>query len=838
MKKFWKNLCVCSMAVVSSLSLWACGKPAPEVSVDLDGDGSIAVWETIFESKEDAIRDLNSSVTIVEISDLAGLKAINENTTESKVYKLIDDINCNGEAISINLGSSTLLGNNKVIKNFKLGDCLYKETAEDEQYLPANIKGLFYNGVAIYDLRVFVGNQTIDINNTNSQTIISPFINVANMENIEVRGMLKVDRKRTDGLGSNNSLDVSLLGANINELGIETNSRKGLSIRNVLINGKILYTEGDTNTRVRIGGAMPHVSKESTLYQVQSNVDISALSSGSLFIGGVAGENDDLITTCNATGVINFQYTPNTQSKVGGIVGSNNRDGEVKNCISSNVITFDNSIVQDVSRSPLLYMGGIAGTNYGVMTYITSDAKINVNKAFECTIGGIAGYSEDGILSNILCRGEINCVNVPTLYVSEMVGVSKYGLFETAIITTKINVDNATINSKVYLGMVTMFEDLDLAIVDFMNDNIYNAEYSPHFSGILVGSKNTIYMKPLEGFTLDNLFIYNLGLRNEFEFLETDPDTGETKGEWIEGEDGSSTFVPETGTRIPDVYNKLFYTTGYSIEKYTISKDKEGKDIKSQDILKLTYAKDSQSNASIVSECSDSRLSNVNSFVRDFGFKYGLNHSEIDLSNLSLDKIKFTLAESEHHCKYFEKLSYNGDLAYFDRYIDGKCTYDSNDEMFSLINSLVLSNVSPQFVPLKISRAFASTILTSSNDPSEDIPSDDNSGGGTSSGGNSGEDNLFDDNYDSSINLAQNFALNIQKIIYNMIGVEPEIMQLTDDKNVVGDENYDVKYMLLTFSDVDYRYFFTFDVSKMMMDENMLEDSYIVYLQYQRGNKY
>jgi len=306
MKKFWKNLCVCSMAVVSSLSLWACGKPAPEVSVDLDGDGSIAVWETIFESKEDAIRDLNSSVTIVEISDLAGLKAINENTTESKVYKLIDDINCNGEAISINLGSSTLLGNNKVIKNFKLGDCLYKETAEDEQYLPANIKGLFYNGVAIYDLRVFVGNQTIDINNTNSQTIISPFINVANMENIEVRGMLKVDRKRTDGLGSNNSLDVSLLGANINELGIETNSRKGLSIRNVLINGKILYTEGDTNTRVRIGGAMPHVSKESTLYQVQSNVDISALSSGSLFIGGVAGENDDLITTCNATGELIF----------------------------------------------------------------------------------------------------------------------------------------------------------------------------------------------------------------------------------------------------------------------------------------------------------------------------------------------------------------------------------------------------------------------------------------------------------------------------------------------------------------------------------------------------
>jgi hypothetical protein len=100
------------------MSLWACGKPAPEVSIDLDGDGAISAWETIFEVKEPSYRQLISSDMIVDIATLADLKAINDNTDQTKIYNLVSDINCNGEEISINLRSSQLLGNNHVIKNF------------------------------------------------------------------------------------------------------------------------------------------------------------------------------------------------------------------------------------------------------------------------------------------------------------------------------------------------------------------------------------------------------------------------------------------------------------------------------------------------------------------------------------------------------------------------------------------------------------------------------------------------------------------------------------------------------------------------------------------------
>ena len=157
MKKFWKNLCVCSMAVVSACSLWACGKQATEVSIDLDGDGAISAWETIFEAKQYSSRDLLNISNVVDIGNLADLKSINSKVNETHVYRLVRDIDCNGETISINLGSSTLLGNNRVIKNFKLGDCVYP-ISEDKNF-EGNIKGLFYNGVCIIKHNFLITNK-------------------------------------------------------------------------------------------------------------------------------------------------------------------------------------------------------------------------------------------------------------------------------------------------------------------------------------------------------------------------------------------------------------------------------------------------------------------------------------------------------------------------------------------------------------------------------------------------------------------------------------------------------------------------------------------------------
>lgn len=852
MKKFWKNLCVCSMALVSSLSLWACGKSAPEVSVDLDGDGQIAGWETIFQNADPSDREINSSAVIEEISDLAGLKAINNKTSESKIYKLVKNINCNGEAIAINLGSSVLLGNNKIIKNFKLGDCEYKATADATDTIKANVKGLFYNGIAVYDLRMFVGNQTIDINNTNAQTIISPLINVPNIENIEVRGMLNVNRKAVEGLSAINSLEVSLLSANIDSLEIERYFNNMISIRNVFVSGRIVCNESEKGALIKIGGATPYVSKNSTLYKVDTNVEIESLSSGETFIGGIAGENENMISTCNASGSIKFKYAPGNQSplKIGGLVGSNGRNGEIKNCISNNTIEFANEI-GNLSQGPNMNVGGIVGTNYGIMTYITNDAKLDIAKAYKCNIGGIAGYSEDGIITNVLCRGEINCTSINNLYVAEMVGISKCGMYSTAIITTKVTVENAAIDSKVYFGMVTIFENLEIT-------DLYNAEYSPYFSGILIGSKNNVYMKT-DLINAKNVFTYNLGLRNKFERIKHDKD-GNVVLETIVDSEGNKIDVEAKETILPDIYTNLSYTEGYSFNKYTIDAENNA----TFDALNITYAKDPVSQGVMVPNTTNNRLS-LNFFVKILGFKYGYNHTEINLNDvkenfLAFDKLKFTLSESEHLGKYFEKLSYNGELSYFDKYIDSECTFDSNDEMFSLIYSLVLSRTTDIFMPIKISKDFAVTQYKGEYIP--DIPNIDNPGeiipeGGNEPGTNtpgsdipsenipedipsSGDDENDDSNISNSVVLAQNFANNIQKIILNMFGVKPELKQLAYDSSVIDIDDIEkvVKYMWLSFGDAEYDYTFTFNVSKMLSDSELTEDNYIVYLKYKRTDKF
>lgn len=826
MKKFWKNLCVCSMAVVSSLSLWACGKPAPEVSVDLDGDGVISAWETIFDSANDSVRQIESSAEVVEISDLAGLKAINDNTQQTKVYKLTKNINCNGEALSINLANSVLLGNNKVIKNFKLGDCVYKQ-ADDQTDIPANLKGLFYNGVAIYDLRIFVGNQAIDLNNTNTTTIVSPLINVSNIENIEVRGKLKVNRVDTEGLSSNTSVDVSLLNAHINEVGVNIDSTKGLSIRKSTIVGQIEYSETqDTNARIRIGGAIPHNAKNGQVYDVNSNVDIKSNSSGKLYLGGIAGESDDMISTCSTQGNINFVCTTSTDNRVGGIVGCNNETGEIKNCSTSDTIKFNEEMMR--SGSIAMYVGGITGYNYGIMSYVTSDANISINNVLTCQVGGIAGASEDAIISNVISRGSINLSNIKTIYVSEMIGVSKGGYYETAVVTTNINIDNSEHNSYVYLGMLTMFEDFGI-------DAMYNAEKAPNFTGILLGSKNTIYMRPSSN---DNIFNYNLGLRNPFKYVVLDEDGNPKEeirvdqfGNPVLDENDNEIVDVVTATRVPDVYSKLFYTTGYSVTKYNVTGD-----IHATEPLSFTYAKDS-SNASIVSECSDSRLI-VNFFVRNLGFKYGLNHSEIDLSNLALDQLKFTLSKTEHLTKYFEKKSYNGELIYFDRFIENECAYDASDEMFSLINSLIVSDKTNEFMPIKVSSKFAKSIMRSSSssgdnsDVSDDLPLDGDSSQGSQ------DSSAPDDNEELTLTLAQNFGENIKELIFKMLNISPSIVEL-DSSKMELDLSSDMftKYIRLSFITADYRYYFTFDVSQMVADENMVEDSYILYLHYQKVSK-
>lgn len=819
MKKFWKNLCVCSCALISSMSLWACGKPAPEVSIDLDGDGAISAWETIFEVKEPSYRQLISSDMVVDVATLADLKAINNNTEENKIYNLVSDINCNGEEIAINLRGSQLLGNNHVIKNFKFGECLF--SSDESTNSKSTHKGLIYNGVAVYDLRLFVGNQVFD-QTANVDTVISPLINVSNIDNIEVRGRIGANIK-PEGSVYQKTIDISLLNANTSVVAGE----QGISVSNCKVLGKIDYTE-TSSMMIRIGSAMPHVEVGDSVYNVDSTVDIAVRPKGVLKVGAIVGQNDDFVSTCTANGSVKvvIEGNLNEPAQIGGVVGINNNTAEIKNCVANNSISIENALEQTLGN---FEVGGVTATNFGIMNYVTSDAKIklgNINTAF---IGGIAAKSLDGILYNFLARGSIDCQKISDLKVAEVAGFSENGYISTGIASTNITIDNSTSGSKVYLGMVTIFEDLDIP------EGAYNAVNSPNFNGILVGSKNTIYMKPS-----GSVFRYNLGLRNDY--LAQAYDENGPKEEVSIGEDGENIYTPIKEPILPDQYDKLFYTTGHTIEKYNVEKD-----IKTLETLDITYAKNEGKQLK-VSQVSSVRQ-NVTFFVVDLGLKYGLNHSEIDISSLDTSKFQYTLPKTYHMTKYFEKQSYNGELVGFDRYLDQECTFDNTDEMFSLLNNLFLSNTSETYMALKVSGNFVmSSFVDNSDDSVEEIPEDSVQEGESTDDSDETEDEEGSVDFeveDSSLSARARFAAIVSRVIKNMFNIEitPEkkpanyINEYNTEQDVSLEE--EDRYYELIFRSEKNIYTLRFDVNQLpyeegsgMSEKELLNKDFVVYLEY------
>ncbi|MGN0960986.1 MAG: hypothetical protein ACI4PF_02160, partial [Christensenellales bacterium] len=257
----------------------------------------------------------------------------------------------------------------------------------------------------------------------------------------------------------------------------------------------------------------------------------------------------------------------------------------------------------------------------------------------------------------------------------------------------------------------------------------------------------------------------------------------------------------------------------YSVRKYNVSGDD-----KASETLKFTYAKDS-SHADFVSEVSSSRLL-VSFFVRDLGFRYGLNHNEIDLSGptneIDLNKIKFTLTKEKASERYFEEKNYNGDLAYYDKYIEDAITFDKDldvsHEMYSYLAALLLSDTTKLYSPIKISYNFASC----QNPNKVDFAT-----------------------------LEYNFARNMSYLIGLIVGVNPSIKGLKDNKQEILEDDFtSVKYERLEVKDSNYMYMFTFNVSPLVDDEDSRNDEdinqdedtnqkdYIIYLDFRKANKY
>ena len=754
MKNFWKKICLLAIIFVSMFGFAGCGDAGTEVSVDLDGDGKISSWETIFDAK--ALSEREKLGTVVEIGSLSELKAI-DGTAINTAYVLTNNIDCNGEALSINLGSSNkLYGNNKVIKNYNLGKVSLsegKENADGEKIVPTynsgfesyvkgkNAHALLYNGAGVYDLRLFMGKEEIkaSASTTGESYSVSNLLGIRNVDNIEVKGSIGfsfVD-------DSNNLAIVKISMLSDEAVIYDPNDADSLysasSISNVKIDGKINYTSKtgeQSEGNVFIGGVASSLGKYSEVSGVEANLDLDiSLKRGSstLNSGMVVGENQGFVTSAKTQGNFNVVYEERVEINCGGIVGSNNASGlqelgvaEVKNSSTTANITFTSGVEDHrlAGTNSSAYVGGIVGSNYGgIINYATNDATISaVDTRYVC-VGGIAGRSENGIIDTAITRGSINIENSNNTEGASVVGKAYKGIIQHVLSTTPINVDNTKSNvAQLKLGMAVVCEDeVDAAEIAKENSDetekitFYKSDNSPLFDGVLVGSG---YVVKVSSANANDKCIYELGLRNKYYKNVIDPQTE----------------IESLQTVVPDMFKDIYYLSNYKVTEFVVKEDGQ-----TEKIIDFTCAVNKNNkDDKLVDPANDSVVFKPNWYVNNLGFKYGLNHNEVDLSGVSnetkfasLSTIKFTLNSDNANTKYFENKKLNGELKVYDGRIDdvyyyNNYVYNANDELFSYLNALVKNGKNGIVKPLLINSRYFETSATSQ------LPEEDGENEGTS----------------------------------------------------------------------------------------------------------
>lgn len=711
MKKMWKNLCVYSMVFACGVGLVGCGSDNVLTSKDLDGDGIISSWETVFDGNMSStlMGDTGTAIGDIEyIGNAKELKNINNNTDYRKVYILKRDIDLGGETVCINLGSSSIYGNGHVISNFKLGTyypedyiITNEDTGETMERNPSGVRCLFYGGTNVYDVRIFAGNQEITLSQTDEvkNYTISPFVNTLSLAGVSVKEKLKLNVEKIDG--EIPSLDASLLYASKSIESYQGVAISNVNMDNVSVDGCMDVFTVAGNIDGNIGYIANQLSSGSRLINGYAKVDMSVTASHKMNIGGIVGINNGFVSSCTTTGkmLLKFQASSIMGENIGGIVGMNGNVAEIKNCSTNVNIDFGASQeYASYSRDSSIYIGGIVGYNDGgVLECDQSDANISINDAISVYAGGIAGMSNRGIISYIICRGHINVADTKEVYVAQVSGYGHLGLFEKIITTTSIKVDNRNAESRVYAGMLTIFEE-DASSMEASADN------SPYFQKILVDGGTEVYMRS------GDVFRYELGLRNKFRTV-----VGTSEGEGGE-------MVVDYESNFPEIFSNVQYTptdgSGFSekgcyLVKYNCSASAVEKDTS----VVVEYARDETTKANMLLKYSGNSIGGL---IQDLEFKNFLNHNEVNLKdNIKLSELCFTLTDEKKAQSYFHENRYSNvgfahvsERNFSQSYIheaSGKhsCDYDKEDEYLSFLYRLIGSVNNAQVnCAFKISNGF------------------------------------------------------------------------------------------------------------------------------------
>lgn len=778
MKKIWKNLCACSLALACSSGLVACGKDEVPVSRDLDGDGAIASWETLFEDMEHSIaKTLTGTVTFISSAD--ELLDINNHTDEAKIYALRNNIDLGGREVSINLGKSEFYGFNFVISNFKLATLNGADIGESG-FENTYIKSLFRNGTGVFSTRIFMGVQDITVDNTerNSSYYISSFFNVPVISDIDVKGKVRVNGKGVDNRISA-TVDASLLYTGMPMETVTADEEEVLvedvtCIDNVNVDGEIhINNERGSRIGVNAGGIASVISKHSMVYNCYTQAKIYATSAESAStISGIVGHNKGFMSTCTFTGEINFNNNAGMSVmygggiNIGGIAGINDTLAEIKNSSTNAKISLTSAEAETSNGSSEYYVGGIVGTNEnGVVELCQSDAVTTLNNLYSVCAGSLAGVSNDGILSYNICRGSITASNIGNMSVAQVAGFAKNGLFEKLMITTPITVNNASrTTERLKLGMVTVFE---------------NNETSPYFRRIMVDGISNILTREVD----NSKFEYKHGLRYPYQVQVGQDNEG-----------GDST--PIYDTIVPDVFENLFRAESCKLYKYS-----QVGDNKSEDTVVVNYA----NNLVGVS-------TGTTRWMIDYmDFKNYLNHNEVSLdADLNLSTLHFTISDVKTRLQsFFGNGKYNGELAYFDKEFTtsynhtpnalGSCEHDKEDEMLSFVYDLIQSNngKGKELYSIKVNSSYI---------------------------------NRTPDNIENVDGLSADANIFVDKLcnVFGCLSTPVSVTRLDADGNDLEEDesgNLMAKYVVINFSDSSSNYAMKIDVSSMQDTPAVSEDA-------------
>lgn len=801
MKKIWKTMCACSLALACGTAIAGCGKNDVAVSRDLDNDGIISSWETLFD------RDtISASIAgeITEISSAEELLDINNHVGERKVYVLTRNIDLGYRSVCINLGMSELYGNNHIISNFKLGSYEDVDNLEDlpelddgessddliDNLFKRDIRCLFYGGTGVHNLRLFMGLQQLSLNDAEtSYYYISPFVDSACIDNVNVKGKLDIKVPSTGGR-THVYLQSSLLysqSANIDEE--EELTGEPTQIQNVNIDGSVIVDqEQDSQCFATVGMVASQLSRDSSIYNAYVQVDAEFISAGDLVAGGVVGQNWGFVSSVVSTGTIKSSGIRGFDTLyIGGIAGENQRLAEIKNSSTNINLNYDNeAVLRDsdfLMSNRTISFGGIAGCNNGgILHYAQSDANIKLNNDKIVCVGGLTGRSDAGIISYALCRGSIDVSNVKTVYTAQACGYGFGGLFEKIIATTSCNVDNSQMDSTVNVGMLTIFED-----VDSVGGNVYLAKAdSPYFRNILIDGVTSVFMR--DGDT----FRYELGLRNKFRVSES---IGGALG------DEEIRYV----TYLPEIYNKLYYTeqgnlstTGFQLYKYVVGENGEKKlqfDFNKNTVSEgdSRYALNANNNPTITKSGTEIKI-----LIDNLDFKNFLNHNEVNLDkNVPLSALFFTLKDEKKMESYFGGASYNGELAYFDREFDksykhiesalGSCDYDGEDEFLSFMYNLIYNPATSYNTVIKIYDDFLNYQVSGDEENNEET-------------------------------YVNKFIMVLENVLTCLnITPAPTITEMSINKENIDESSsvLECRYVSLDFTDANYKYNILFDVSSL-----------------------